>query len=44
MYMSEYVNDKGKVEDPASYKEVMMSENGQKLLEDREDELSSNDI
>jgi hypothetical protein len=47
MYMSEYVNDIGKEEDPASFKDVMMSENWQKLLEGWEDELSSmssNDI
>jgi hypothetical protein len=38
VYISE---DIGKMDDPASYKEVMMSENLKKLLEAMEDELRS---
>jgi hypothetical protein len=38
VYISE---DVGKMDDPASYKEAMMSENSRKWLEAMEDELSS---
>jgi hypothetical protein len=38
VYISEYV---GKIDDPASYKDAMMSENSKKWLDAMEDELSS---
>jgi hypothetical protein len=47
VYMSENVNDKGKMDDPASSKKVMKSENSLKWREAMEEELrsmSSNDI
>jgi hypothetical protein len=47
VYMSEDVNDIGKIDDPASYKEAMKSENSLKWREAMEEELrsmSSNDV
>jgi hypothetical protein len=47
VYMSEGVNDKGKIDDPTSSKEVMKSENSLKWREAMEEELrsmSSNDV
>jgi hypothetical protein len=47
VYMREDVNDIGKMDDPASYKEVMKSENSLKWCEAMEEELksiSSNDV
>jgi hypothetical protein len=47
VYMSEDVNDIGKMDDPASYKEVIKGENSLKCREAMEEELrsmSSNDI
>jgi hypothetical protein len=47
VYMSEDVNDIGKMDDPASYKEAMKSENLLKWREAMEEELrsmSSNDV
>jgi hypothetical protein len=47
VYMSEDVNDIGKMDDPASYKEAMKSKNSLKWREAMGEELksmSSNDI